>query len=338
MRYVLLTLATVCTVYTDIEAIAADRSVEFEVLIDSETPLGAGQDWLEVLKQLKVSQVRVRSRNASDNAPDIRGAESGSKRVQVTAVLTSDNRLAVPKTRFRRSDQARLSDWIARLRVDPEDLPEAKKSASPAQLIQLRRQLSAPIADPTHGKTISEFVKNAQQEWEVPITVDRSARVQLDSKINVELSGLTRGTALAIAVRGAGGVITPNPDGKSLTVTREGQAEQSWPIGWRSEQPLPNLVPKLSDSLNVEVKDTPLLDVLNAIQKKVGIPFVIDQSEMQRNDIDMESIKVSIRPQKVMYKKILDGILTRNFLSGEVRVDEAGTPFYWITSLKRDRR
>lgn len=339
MRYVLFAVATLGAQLTENLAVAEDRPVEFELLIGSDAPLEAAHDWLNVLKQLKVDRIRARSQQAGDNAPSIEGMAAGSKRVKVTAVLTSANRLVVPKASFRRSESKRLSDWIAELRNDPGTSTDSKtEGASASQLLRLRQLMSKKLDYSTNGIDIDEFLSNARADWEVPISIDQSMRNRLDGKMAVELSGLSRGTALAIAVRNYGGTLQPNPDGHSVIITRAGSSDQAWPIGWRLTEPISEVVPKLMDKLNIEVKDIPLADVLNALQAKVDIPFVFDHIELKRNHISIEKIKITIRPIRATYNKVLGGILAKHRLSGEVRIDEAGTPFYWITTLKRNSR
>ena len=46
-------------------------------------------------------------------------------------------------------------------------------------------------------------------------------------------------------------------------------------------------------------------------------------------------VKVSLPEAKTFYKKILDRVLGQAKLTMELRIDEAGKPFLWISTLKK---
>ena len=52
------------------------------------------------------------------------------------------------------------------------------------------------------------------------------------------------------------------------------------------------------------------------------------------HDVDLHDT-VDLPPKKTFYKKILDLLLFQKKLVAEVRTDEAGSAFLWITSAKR---
>ncbi len=329
----LMNLSAICALQQC--ANSAEKRVEIEVLTESRAPLEGAHEWLQVLKELKCDQVRMRAKRAGDNAPSIRGDTADSRTIKVTAVLSSDNSLAVPNRRFRRPSVAALTVWLKELRTPPSESPR-EPPASPAELLGLRRRMSTALSAPTKGMSVEVFL-NSTRDWEIPVTINRSLRVPGGIKISNELSGLSRGTALAIVVRQLDATVVPEPGGQSVEVTASRKSSQSWPIGWKLEKPVPIVVPKLVKSLPVQIAGTPLADVLSAFESRIGIPFVIDHSELSRNRIDLKAISIKIGPRRATYKRVLDSILVRNLLSGEVRIDEAGKPFYWITTLKRDR-
>ncbi|MFC1758245.1 hypothetical protein ACFL2H_05700 [Planctomycetota bacterium] len=331
-----ITFAIFCTVCTSSNVVhSAEKRVEIEVLTESRAPLGSAHEWLQVLKQLKFDLVRMRSKRANDNAPSIKGNTPTSPTIKVIALLTADNKLAVPKASFRRSNTAALAKWLEELR-NPVEAPSEPKASS-TELIRLRQQMLSAVTEPTKGVPIETFLAGTR-DWNINVSIDRSVRLPRDRKIAEELSTLSRGTALAIAVRQFNLVVAPEPGGQSLRIMATGKSRQSWPIGWKLEQPVPTAVPKLAEIIPVEIKNTPLADVLAAIENKVGFPFIIDHLELTRRRIDLQKINVNIRPRRIMYKRVLDSILVRNMLTGEVRADEAGKPFYWVTTLKRDRK
>jgi len=64
---------------------------------------------------------------------------------------------------------------------------------------------------------------------------------------------------------------------------------------------------------------------------RLGIPLLIDQAALERHDIDPTQIKIELPRTRTYYKRVLDRILSQARLKGELRADEAGNVFYWVT-------
>jgi hypothetical protein len=110
---------------------------------------------------------------------------------------------------------------------------------------------------------------------------------------------------------------------------------EAWPVGWPPEQKDRELVPKLYEFLTIELERIPLPEALAAIQKRLEIPILFDRNSMARHRIDLAAQQVSFPESRSYYKKVLERILFQAQLKGEIRVDEAGRPLLWVTTLKR---
>ncbi len=86
--------------------------------------------------------------------------------------------------------------------------------------------------------------------------------------------------------------------------------------------------------INVEINDQPLDESLAAIQTRLDIPFLFDHNALAKHEIDLHD-KVSLARTRTFYKKIIDQLLFQKLLVADVRVDEAGKPLVWITSVKK---
>ena len=153
-----------------------------------------------------------------------------------------------------------------------------------------------------------------------------------------ELQGLSAGTALVAVLRPLGLVMAPQKqaDGTiKLWITDVRRAAASWPVGWPSEKPPREIAPKLFDFLNVEIKDTPLAEALAAISARLDLPFLFDHNGLARHQIDPPQVKVSLPPGRTYYQGILDRLLNQAQLKGELRIDEAEKPFFWISTLRK---
>ena len=173
----------------------------------------------------------------------------------------------------------------------------------------------------------------------VPFVLDSSARAAVNGNelVSDELKGLSTGTALAAVVRPLGLVIEPKREqGKQLEVqlrdTRQGK--ENWPIGWPLERVPVAVAPTLFEKIPLEIRNFPLSAVLNAIEKKSGVNFLIDYNTLARKDIDLATTKVTLVDEKVALLVAVSNALKQSKprLSCEIRMDENAKPFLWITS------
>ena len=90
-------------------------------------------------------------------------------------------------------------------------------------------------------------------------------------------------------------------------------------------------VPQLYEYLTVEIKATALSEAIRAIQSRVETPFLFDHNGLAREQIDLKSVNVSYPKRRVQYLRVLDQVLFQAKLKSEIRLDEAGTAFLWIS-------
>jgi hypothetical protein len=109
---------------------------------------------------------------------------------------------------------------------------------------------------------------------------------------------------------------------------------EAWPMGWPPESSERKLAPMLFEFLNVEIAGIPLPKALAALAERLKLSFLIDENALARERIKMDEEKVSVPVGRTYYKRVVDRILAQAMLAGELRVDEAGRPFYWITTIR----
>ncbi len=71
---------------------------------------------------------------------------------------------------------------------------------------------------------------------------------------------------------------------------------------------------------------------MGAIQKRLEAPVLYDHNSLARSGIDIANKQVSLPATNTYYKEILDQLLKQASLKSEIRVDEAGRPFLWISA------
>lgn len=321
---------------------AAQPRVEIEVL--SKPGLNAAtasQKWVKLLGDLGFRDVQFRPAQTGDRI-DIQAVGSGAAAViHVTAELDGHGALITPGGQFTLSDSAKLKKWLADLQaggVEAVGQPKTVFGFTPKQLDQARQSLSTPVAFATKGLPASQAIDQIRAGLKVKLTIDPAMQRALaaDDPVRDELQGVASGTALAAIARPAGGVLVPrfveNTLELHLAAWQEGA--QSWPIGWPpGEKDEGKIIPALFEFIHVEIDDTPAEEALSAIQGRLNTPFLFDHNNMTRDRINLAK-KVKLPAAKTFYKKILDQVLFQAGLKCEVRLDDAGKPVIWMTTLK----
>ena len=78
-----------------------------------------------------------------------------------------------------------------------------------------------------------------------------------------------------------------------------------------------------------------LLDALEAISERLKTPMLFDYNSLARQRIEPEKAKVTLPPKRMFYQEILRQVLYQAKLKSDLRLDEAGKPFLWISASGR---
>ena len=318
---------------------AATPRVYLEVLSDRRVAVNVSQQWLRILRDFPLASIRLRQRRSGETFNVDRQGGEASRIIRVQAVLGSDGLLRVPDHRFRLSDRRKIKQWIEELESSSDDSPITEQVAfgmTGTQLERVRRLLSTPIQIKTSDESFSNFVQHVQSITTISIRPAVATRFKDNKLIENEFTGLSCGTALAAAMRSRGLALAPavNADGSLRVDIVDGRtAQQQWPVGWKTDAPIRKTLPKLFESLPTEIVDTPLENVISAIQQRLGVPILIDHHAISRKRIEPMKVKVSFPSKRTFYKRVLDRVLFQAGLQAEVRSDDADHPFIWLTPL-----
>jgi hypothetical protein len=210
------------------------------------------------------------------------------------------------------------------------------------QLVALHQQLAPPTGIPTRGEDTRTVLRHIMRSLPLSVTVTESARRVLDEghRVVEDLEKVSPGTTLATTLRPLGLVLVPTHagDGPALVITDAREVEEAWPVGWPIERRAKELVPQMFEFLEVEITEHPLDQVLSALESRLGIPFLMDQNGIARQRIDLAAVKVSYPAGRTFYKKVINRVLAQGRLTSELRVDEAGLPFFWISPVRKEDR
>jgi hypothetical protein len=319
---------------------AADASVQVELASDPQAPAGVGQQWAKVFADLGVSGVRIRPAKGGV-AVEIRnrGTEAAPSYL-VVGYLDARGTVRVPGASFSLGQQRRLADWLARLAKDGPDPAAAKPGAFgllPKQRAAVDEELAKAVGFSTKGLAARDFVDRIGRQLTMTVSIDSSAQAELAAgeKVHDELVGLSIGTALAAGLRPSGLIFRPVVAGGRVELAvRVARGEKElWPIGRRPEQAPGRLVPALAELPIVEIEEAPLSDVLPAVESRLKAPILLDHNALVRHRVDPAKVTVRIPRERMVYATAVRKVLEPD-LKYEVRVDEAGKAFLWISTIR----
>lgn len=314
---------------------AAAGEVQLEVVGGTGSPL-VYQEWLKALSGAGIRNVRIRSAQPADRpAIDVRGTAERPVYL-VTGVLGAGDEIVLPGGRFRRSEVRRLAEWLDDLakRGPPESRPARSAfGLTDKQLEAVHDDLARPLEFSTAGVGRAEALQKIAGRLKVPLRIE--GELPGDEKIEEELSGVSAGTALACILRPVGFALVPQESGGGLAyrVASAKLDQEVWPIGWPPKR-VHEALPGLYELRNVNVSGVSAAKVLEAVGRQLHVPVLLDHNALARHGIDPAQAAVWHPQTRTSYSVALRKILYQAGLKFEVRVDEAGHPLLWISTLK----
>jgi hypothetical protein len=352
LRHLLLSLLCLVGLIA-VPAIAAG-TVQLNLIGDTQSASLSFQDWSQALGKAGIRNVRIQS-GVEDNKPGIVTEGSPDSPVYiVTGVITSRDEILLPGVRFRRSDVAKLAVWLKDLAENGPVAGRPMKSSlglSGDDFSRVRKDLGTPIEFSTLNMTCRQVVQKIAGQLKFQVKLDADiASVLADDKVQDELTGLSCGTAIACVLRPAGYWMTPRAEA-GTTVYEISKASgkpttsniadvslatlKSWPVGWVSDKSDRDAVPALYEFHSINIQNIPAATALEAIGKRLKIPVLIDHKALAQQKIDPAKTLVSLPKSKTFYASALRRMLFQARLKCEVRYDDAGSPFLWVTTGKQ---
>jgi len=321
------------------------RSLELRVLVDDRGRIGSSHEWMQALAE--VGADRVVAETSRVKKPSFEETGTGSSRMLTIVGIVKQGKIHLPGGKFTIRQTTAIRDHLKKLRDDGAEVTVAQKVAfglTAKQLIAVHDQLGVKIESTTKGQNVGDLANRLLKRSGYPISIDGPTKLVVSSAkstMNVELEGYSKGMALALTLRQMGLVFEPTrKQGQEVTMLVRIADEEikNWPVGWPISDSRKQVVPNLFVKVPVQANDTLILDLLEAIEGRIDIPFIYDQAKISARDIDLETTKVSfLRPgKKSSYDMVIDKVLNqvKPKLKSEIRIDEVGKPFLWITTRK----
>jgi hypothetical protein len=327
------------------EAWSAPGRVELNIVTDRNAPLTAQQTWARALGAAGIRSVRLRSARTNDKIGiEVRGSKQSPIYV-VTGKLDGRGDVVLPGGRYRQSQAGKAAAWLKELaRLGP---PESREpivafDLPRSQMVAVHEDLSHRISFSTKGLRRDKAIGKVLKLLKLPVDVDpKSLKTTKDDLVTEDLHGLSCGTALAYLLDPLGLVLIPRTDPKkgpyyAITIGRG--KKEVWPVGWKPEKSPGKLVPKLAEFVSVSLPRASVGNVFDKIAGRLKLPVLTDRKSLAAQRIDPEKVFVTIPRERMTYDTALDRILFKARIKYELRTDEAGAPFLWVTALKPPKK
>lgn len=323
-------------------ALAAAATISLEIVTGQGVQITAPQQWVQLLNGVGVTNVRIRGSRAGDK-PTVETLDTRSgDAFRVVGVLNRRDELLLPGGKFGKRDRSRLRDYFSRLGADGAERLTAQQGRfglTKEEFEIVYKDLGQPITNATAGESLRTIIDQASHRLSQPIVIDRLAAAKLDNdpSLAADYLALSYGTTLAALLHNQGLVLVPTkPRGERIEYrivpqTAAMKAEDYWPVGWKSDARPRTLAPNLFTFINVEIDGFTLSEAIGAIEPRLGVPLYWDQQALAARRVDPDTLQVKLAKTKTYYKRILDKLLFQARLKLEVRTDEAGKAFLWIT-------
>lgn len=316
----------------------------------------AAQEWGRVFAKLG-QVVRIRAQTAADgdgpaDAVTERASVSGVRVVTAVGLLDRNGRLHFGTKKFSATDVSKLKAWIEGLRKfgksgDPSGRPVW--GLSETQFTATYDAMSKPLTQSTSGRPLAALVKTLEKPAGHAIRWDDSARVTGKSaNVSRELEGYSLGTALAMALNDHGLGFFPQrqPNGKVDLLIVPQSGKRLWPLGWEPRNSLSKTAPGFFQRVPVKLNKVRLSDLFPVITKRTQIPIFVDHFQIRKKGMDYKAMRITIessdptRERKLSWNRVIQTATVKNRLNHELRIDELGKPFVWVTTpeIVRARR
>lgn len=345
MRIIVGFVVTLCValILPVADGVAQQPRVELELIMGEGFQPQNAQDWLKALDKAGADNIRIRAAQIGDGIGVKNLGSEGRPNYRVYGMLTGDNRLMFEGSTFRISDIGGIKKYLDTLREGGVEGLLGEKVAfglSARLLVKVHEDLAAGIPFSTRDQSVADLIPAFEKMLQIELELDPSAKKGLreGEPVKEELRGLSAGTALAAICRPLGLVLVPQRDGRDvkLVVTDSQEAEEHWPIGWPIEDGPINVAPKLFKTLPVTIRDFSLREVLEAIQPRTEMPFIYDLNSFARHGVDLDETSIELEG-KMSYQRAIRRALqqAKPSLKSELRQDEQGKPFLWITTVRK---
>ncbi len=334
---------TALVAYAD-EPAPPRRTLEVEVLIQSQPSYRINaQEWGRVFQQLGYS-VKFREPRGGES-PRIEDLDRDDiLSTRIVAAMAADGTIRVGKQKFDTETTQPLILALEEIRKHGAKGPPDSSSTwglTDDQFKEVVQLLAAPVENSVELQSSILAIESIGLPGNMKMKFTDAARDQaLEKKPDaaletIELKGFTKGSAIAIVLAQYGLGFRPRyvaPGNFDIEIDRGNESSNMWPVGWKPEQSFSEILPAYFRAIPLDVEDVSIDALVGAISEKIAVPHFSSASTLNAHGLDIKTLKYTRKNDRISPARLLTAIGDKMHLGFDVRVDEAGKMFLWVTT------
>jgi hypothetical protein len=321
------------------------RTLTLEILIQSQPAYRVkAQEWGRLLQELGYAP-RFREAIQGEKIRIEEQLQDGRDSVLVVGGMTSGGALKFSGRSFTVSERTELGKYLAELKEHgaggmPAGNP--RWGLTETQFQEFVKLMNSPMENPVELSTAGGTVRSLGLPAEVSVVFSETAfAVSLQTRPDfvpesLELTGISRGTALAIVLAQYGLGFRPvlnKAGGYAIEIEPGNESSNLWPVGWKSQESTADVLPAWLKSIPFDVEDADVSSLVQAVAEKLAIPHYTGASALATEKLDINDMTYS-RTGRLSPFGMLRALSDKFGLGFDVRADEAGKLFLWTTTQK----
>ena len=320
------------------------RTLDVEVLIQSQTSFRIkAQEWGRVLQDLGYG-VKFREARAGES-PGVEDRDQGDLRsTRVVAAMAPDGSIRIANHQFTVDNPKPLTLLLEEIRRYGASGPP---NASPTWGLtdEQFREVTQLLGPPVENSVELQSPVLAIESIGLPDNMrmkftDASRTLALGRRPesapeSLELQTFSKGSAIAIVLAQYGLGFRPKfvaPGQYDLEIDGGNEANNLWPIGWKPEQSFSEILPAYFKAIPLDVEDVEVEKLVGAVAEKMQLPFFSSAHALNEKGLQINSLKYTRKDDRISPSRLLTAVGDKLELGFDVRVDEAGKMFLWVTT------
>ena len=320
------------------------RTLDVEVLIQSLPSYRIkSQEWGRVFQELGYS-VRFREPRAGE-APRVEDLDREDfLSTRVVAAMAPDGSIRIGKQKFDIESTKLLTQTLDEIqRHGAKGPPDSNPTwgLTDEQFQEVTRLLGAPVENPVELQSSILAVESVGLPANMRMKFTEAARQQAlaqrpeSAPDTIELQGLTKGSAIAIVLAQYGLGFRPRyvaPGQYDMEIDRGHESNNLWPIGWKPAQSFSEILPTYLRAIPLDVEDVEVSALVGAISEKIGVSHFSSAYALTAKGLDINTLRYTRKDDRISPVRLLTAVGDKLELGFDVRVDEAGKLFLWVTT------
>lgn len=320
------------------------RTLDVEVLIQSQPSYRIkSQEWGRVFQELGYS-VRFREPRAGEASRIEDLDRDDSLATHVVAAMAADGSIRIGTQKFDIESTKPLTLALEEIqRHGAKGPPDSNPTwgLTDEQFKEVTRLLGVPVENPVELQSSILAVESVGLPVNMRMKFTEAARQQAlaqrpESALdNIELQGFTKGSAIAIVLAQYGLGFRPryvSPGHYDMEIVRGNESDNLWPIGWKPEQSFSEILPTYFRAIPLDVEDVEVSALVGAISGKIGVADFSSAYALTAKGLDINTLRYTRKDDRISPSRLLTAVGDKLELGFDVRVDEAGKMFLWVTT------